>query len=161
MAEELNINDVALEISPTLGIFDIIIQGSDFKQSIDLKTAIAISVFSDGRSLNDDSIPNAKGWSGDSLNYDGEQLTGSRIWLLRNGKLTNQTLTDLEEYAKVATKWIINKKIADKIDFEASFLDKSEGRVALRVVLTQPKGNVAQEYVYVWNQLKAEFKGLM
>lgn len=161
MEPDININDIALEMSPDFGLFDIAIQGSDFKQAVDLKTAIVLSVFSDGRSNADDRVPNSRGWCGDSLNLDGEQLTGSKIWLLTNGKLTNQTLTDVEEYARVATQWIIDKQIAKEMEFEATFLNKSEGRIALRITVTEPKGNVPQEYVYVWNQVKAEFKGLI
>lgn len=156
---ETKINDISLE--PTAdGIFDIVLQGADFKQAIDLQTAIVISLFSDGRSEIDDATPLSRGWAGDSLNQDQESLTGSRIWLLRNGKLTNQTLTDLEDFAIKATQWIIDNKIATEITATASFLNKAEGRVSLHLAVTEPQGNIEREYVFSWDQIKQDFRGI-
>jgi len=160
MNDTTTINDFALEFSPTKGFFDLVIEDSDFKTERDLKTAILISLFLDGRSELDDHIPNSRGGAVDSLNKDDETLTGSKIWLTINRKLTNQTLTDIELYAISSLEWIKNKKIASEIEVEASFLDKALGRISLIIRLTEPNGNIPREFVFSWDQIKKEFKGL-
>lgn len=155
----LTINDIALEtISKELGVFDIEIDGADLKAAINLKTAFLISIITDARSTNEDPFPKQKGWVGDSLTPEGDDETGSRIWTRKNGKTTNRLLTDLEQFAITATQWMIKNEIAESISVEATFLSKPDGHVQLKFTAVEPGENDPQQFIYVWQQIKNEFR---
>lgn len=81
-----------------------------------LETAVLISLFSDQRAADEDTLPDRadtkRGWWGDSLT---DTKIGSKIWLLSRSKITNETRANLEQYSREALEWLINDGVADSV----------------------------------------------
>ena len=90
--------------------------GADLVGGNDIVTAVLISLFSDREANPDDTIPDgsrdARGWWGD----DGQDLIGSRLWLIDRAKKTQQTLALAKEYIEEALQWLIDDGVVSKID---------------------------------------------
>ncbi len=135
--------------------FDISIgSNGDLSTDKDLYTSLIISILADRRSLNDDSIPNSRGWVGDSIKEDDESIIGSRIWLLGRRKQTLETLQELEIYAREALDWYVEKGIAQDYNLQVYHADKIRGITALEVELIRPLGNINKTFNFTWEQFE-------
>ena len=87
-------NDIHLEWNEDKGFFDLelLLDGSDLLAAVDLRTSISISLFIDRRTNDDDTIPNEAGWPGDAIRDVGEDLLGSKLWLLQNQRAVDPLL---------------------------------------------------------------------
>lgn len=75
-----------------------------------LTRAVYISLFSWRRAEIDDPVDDDEryGWWGDSFPMIANDRIGSRLWLLRRAKLTNQTIGDAQLYAREALQWLLD-----------------------------------------------------
>jgi phage gp46-like protein len=134
-------------------VFDISIgDNGDLATDIDLKTSLLISILADRRSLNNDSIPNSRGWVGDAIKEESATIIGSRIWLLGRRKQTNQTLQELEIYAQEALDWYVDQGIAEDYNLQVFHQDKLRGITGLDVELIRPEGNILKTFNFTWEQ---------
>jgi len=161
MAEEIH-NDILLEFNNEKGFFDIELDsaGADLQGATNLITSILIQLFTDARSNSDDPVPDSRGWAGDSLNPEGKQNIGSRLWIVENDFMTQDLLTKIENLATDALQTIIDQGIAKKITIDASFLNKVNGEIELKIDVTDPQEN-AQIFKYVWDQIKRDITGIL
>ena len=95
---------------------------NDTVMSKTLLGPVLISLFTDSRAANDDSLPDLsstdrRGWWGDSTNTlkEGDSV-GSRLWLLEREKSTDTALVKAKLYIEEALKWILDEGIAAKIE---------------------------------------------
>lgn len=145
--------DPILEFSEEFQVFDLAIgDNGDLKVDKDLFTSLGISILSDRRSLNNDPIPNSRGWSGDAIKRDDETNIGSRIWLLGGRKQTQETLQLLDTYAREALDWYVDKGIAEDYILNVAHVDKLRGITCLEVELIRPQGNIKKTYNFAWQQ---------
>ena len=133
-------------------IFDLKVEGNDLVQDDGLRTAVAISLFSDARATVEE-LPagerDRKGWWGDMIaEIDGDRV-GSKLWLLRREKHTEETRKRAEEYAKEALTWLVTDKVAQSVDISAEWA--SRGFLVLNVSIHRPKGKIAFRYIANWN----------
>jgi phage gp46-like protein len=147
--------DAFMEYDETNNCFDISIDPDtgDLKKSKDLYTSLIISILADRRSLNDDEIPNSRGWVGDAIKKESETKVGSRIWLLGRAKTTILNLQLLEEYAKEALDWYVDQGIAESYTLNVFYADKVRGITCLEVELIRPEGNINKTFNFTWEQL--------
>lgn len=83
-----------------------------------LVRAVIISLFTWRRANADDVT------EGDKMGYWGDAIAppaandriGSRLWLLRRAKLTQQTFNDAREYAQEALAWLVEDGAANRVD---------------------------------------------
>jgi len=105
----------------TLGYADIQIDGVDLVRDPGFETSVLIALFSDGRADPEDALPDPKdsrrGWWGDALL---EIPFKSKLWLLERAKLTDETLSRAEEYAKTALAYLVVDGIADDVQAVAT-----------------------------------------
>jgi len=110
-----------------------------------ISTAILISAFTDRLAAVDDEIPDGsgdpRGWWGDS----GEPYQiGSRMWLLRRAKQTDETLQRAYDYLAEAFKWMVEDGVA--IGFEIAVKWAARGVLVASVVARLNDGtSVLQE----------------
>ncbi|MBR0653304.1 hypothetical protein GXW78_26865 [Roseomonas terrae] len=100
-----------------------------------LGTCVLISLFTDRRATADDGLPPAerRGWVGDMLaEVEGDRI-GSRLWLLKREKQTEETRARAEEYAAEALAWLLNDGLVAAIELEAAWVRPSV--LGLRVTL--------------------------
>ena len=118
--------DVALV--PTGETLDLVLEEGDLRPEDGLRTALLVSLFSDGLADADDPLPDSGSdrrgwWAAEVLEADRAIGWGSRLWLLERSKLTNATLVAAEEYALDALSWLVRAGIAERVEASASRLD--------------------------------------
>lgn len=76
-----------------------------------LNNAITISLFTDARASDDDTLPDdgtdKRGYWGD-MDLDAGESLGSKLWLLKRSKITQDTLNLMHDYIVNALQWLID-----------------------------------------------------
>lgn len=118
--------DIPVEWNPETQSADIVLihaPSASVETATDIENAITLSLFTWRRALPDDRLPDftddRRGWFGDALaEVEGDRI-GSRLWLLSREKLTTETIARAREYAREALQWMIDDKIATRVDVDA------------------------------------------
>ena len=133
------------------GFTDILLGDRDVIQDEGLETAITISLFSDRRALDDDILPDdsgdKRGWFADGLLNDNDFI-GSRRWLLRRSKLTEENIRKLEEYDTEALKWMIDNGVASAVTVIVVRIDMVS--ISETITIERPEGR-PQTFKYFFN----------
>ena len=111
--------DITLKIPEKKMEFDMSVSNADLTKGDDLSTAVFISLFTWARAKPDDDIPADSqkfGWWGDKLAEDPNQRMGSRLWLLKRKKLTQETINLAVDYIKEALDWMVKDGVVGKIE---------------------------------------------
>lgn len=131
--------------------FDFKIENNDIKTDDGLRSAVIISLFTDRRAGAEEvpaEDPDRRGWWGDMVpELKGDQI-GSKLWLLAREKQTEETRKRFQEYAQEALAWMIEDNLAQSVTVEAEWI--SQGFLALKVSIQQPKGTVAFKFKINW-----------
>lgn len=129
--------DVALVAKDDL--LDLELEGGDLKLENGLRTAILVSLFTDGLADGDDELPDLGSdrrgwWAGEVTEADRGDFFGSRIWLLERAKLTTATLVQAEEFAREALDWMVRTDVADRIEVAAAQLNRGVLAMDIKVI---------------------------
>ncbi|PWD90336.1 phage GP46 family protein [Ignatzschineria cameli] len=117
------------------GAGDISIDGHDFEVDDSLTTAVIISLFTD-RAVPEDELEEGmqnQGWWGDSYS---DEPWGSKLWLLRRQKSTDDVASDAEDYAYEALEWLVNDNLIDSLVVNASRESSTKSAVKDMLVLS-------------------------
>lgn len=118
---------------------DLVVGGSGLGRDDSLRTAVLLSLFSDARARADDPLPDGsdrRGWVGDALADDAGDRFGSRLWLLAREKQTEETRRRAEDYAREALDWLIEDRLAVRIDVTATWIRASTLGLEIAIHLT-------------------------
>lgn len=103
-----------------------LLNGSVLETGEDLKTAFIISLMTDRTADADDTLPDPtdadrRGWWADYQAGDlyGAPAIGSRLWLLRREKWTEDVRVRAEDYVREALQWFLDLKIGTRLDVSA------------------------------------------
>lgn len=120
---------------------DFSISANDLTSDHGLQTAVSLSLFTDAPS-GDDQISDLddRGFWGDAVPVVAGDVFGSRLWLLARAKETTETLKLAEGYAKEALAWLIEDRVASKVDISASWV--SSGILGISVQIQRPSRDV-------------------
>lgn len=127
--------------------------GSLLATGNDLQTAIIISIFSDRLALPGDVIPdgsnNPRGWWA-----DGTVLIGSRIWLLRRSKQTQDTLQRAFDYLSEALQWMLDDGVVGRFDISVEWVRRSV--LGAQIVAYKQDGTtlLTGRYAWTWDGLQ-------
>lgn len=137
-----------MDIKTTFISFD---QGADyalaalgFAEDDGLETAVILSLFTDRRAEDDDTLPSGddrRGWWADAFPAAPGDLIGSRLWLLHREKQIPQTLTRAREYAEEALAWLVDDGVAARVDVTAEVV--RSGVLGLTVEIQRTGSTVA------------------
>lgn len=133
---------IDVKIKPNLATneFDIDVLNEDLQMENDLETAILISLFTDQR------VGRERGFWGNSL--DGDNW-GSKIWTLTREKLTEETRSKFQEYARESLQWLLDDKVAKSIKLQSEIV-KPES-IHLKVEIIRPDGStVGFRFNTIW-----------
>ena len=122
--------------------------GGGLQDGNDLETAILISLFTDRLARTDDDIDgdDRRGWWGDT---NSEYPIGSRLWLLRRGKLTTKVALKAEDYANEALVWLLDDGVVTAISSNAQIVYPN--RLNLIISYQQPTQTQASvKFSRVW-----------
>lgn len=125
--------DLALLISATG--FDIALDGHDLAADSGLRGAVTLSIFTDRKAANDDTIPDGTDdLRGCWMDMFDDHIKGSRLWLLSREKKTDDVLGRAQEYTEECLQWLISKGVATAITVTTEWIGREV--LALSVVIT-------------------------
>ncbi|MEO7691297.1 MAG: phage GP46 family protein [Sphingomonas sp.] len=151
--------DIALLFNPLTQSADIAAQGGSLATDDGLMTAVIISLFTDARARDDDTLPHAgadrRGWWGDCFNADPNDRIGSRLWLLEREKLIPATALKARDICNEALAWLATEGIASAVEVETAIAPVSAanptGGLAIGVSIIRPDGPGRQRFDFVWD----------
>lgn len=122
-------------------------------QADELVQATLISLFSWRKSNDDDgvNIPNRQGWWGDTFASETNDRIGSRLWLLRREKLTDDVVVRAREYAEESLQWMIDDALASAINVST---DRENNRLNMSVEIVRPGDaqSIQARFQNLWEQ---------
>lgn len=120
-----------------------------------LRSAIAISLFTDRRAEDGDALPwpsdpDRRGWWGDMpLDGGAADPIGSRLWLLAREKATEQTRRRAEAYIREALQWLLDDGVAQAVDVATEWQGTLNSTLAIAVTLL--RGNGSSRFDFTWS----------
>ncbi|NYH21379.1 phage GP46 family protein [Paraburkholderia bryophila] len=113
----------------------------------DLQTAILISIFTDRMAQPGDVIPDGtndpRGWWADD-----DVPIGSRIWLLRRAKQTQETLQKAYDYLAEALQWLVDDGVVARFDIACSWPRQST--LGAQIAAYKQNGTLLTTGLYTW-----------
>ena len=119
-----------------------------------LEQAVIVSLYTDRHAGADDALPdstgNRRGWYGDAFaQIPGDEI-GSKLWLLRRGKPTAETVAAARGYAEAALAWLVAEGIATSVEVAAE--RQGLDRVAVEVKINRAAGGpVVLRFAELWS----------
>lgn len=144
--------DMALEIAQG-GLFaDIVIDAPFLAQDDDLQTAVILSLFSNRLAQKEEvkEDTDRQGWWGDTFIPVAGSLLGSKLWLLRRSKLTQEVANLAREYCLEALQWLIEDQISNNIVVQTEIRDLYTLRIFVDIY--RPSNVANFQFDYVWKQ---------
>lgn len=140
---------IAFKWDNAVGSGDMQLTPTGLATDTSLAAAIWMSLFSDRRAHPDDRVDgdDRRGWWGDA--YATEQL-GSRLWLLRRAKRTEETRRRAEDYAREALAWLIKDEVAARVDVTATWIGPNFLKIA-PVIYHRDGGRSGFQWDWAWS----------
>jgi phage gp46-like protein len=133
-------SDLALRWDPTAGAADLAIEANDLARDDGLETAVMLSLILDRRAEDGDTLApgetDRRGWWADAVPPVEGDRTGSRLWLLAREKESPAVLPRVEEYVREALAWLVQDRVAERIEVTASIPQK--GTLVYEVAIYRP-----------------------
>jgi phage gp46-like protein len=139
-------SDAVLTINDN-GFYDISIDDNgDIYTEEFFTTAILYSLFGERRASKDEvADPQLRrGWIGNDDDFE----NGSKIWLLRQAKLTRDNLNRLEDEARKSLEWLVDDGYAVAIGEVTASV--SDNNVTLEVNIYRSRDKVYRQYYKLW-----------
>lgn len=137
-------------------IIDMSLSPGDIDADDGLQTAVLISLFSDARATQEmlDQIDNdgdLRGFWGD-ITIPGDS-TGSLLWTIKRAKQLTSTLAKARGFCQEALRWMIDDKIAEKVEVFTSYLGPASGVMIIEINIYRPgtKNPVQYRFNYEWS----------
>ena len=153
------LQDLRLTFDSTTAAFDLVLSGSkatgfDLEGDPGLFTAVVISLFTDARAHDDDSLPDdrpgqpeaekdPRGWWGDGLTADADASgpMGSRLWLLWREKDLPAVVARAQQYAEESLAWL--SPLGYVVSVSASAIRVESRHIGISVSVAQAGQDVA------------------
>lgn len=153
------LQDLRLTFDSATAAFDLVLSGSaqtgyDLEGDQGLFTAVVISLFTDARAHDDDSLPDdrpgqpeaekdRRGWWGDGLTADADASgpMGSRLWLLWREKDLPAVVARAQQYAEESLAWL--SPLGYVVSVSASAIRVESRHIGISVSVAQAGQDVA------------------
>lgn len=138
---------------------DLVVSANDIAIDDGLRTAIMLSLFTDRRAADTDTLPSnssdRRGWWGDTFPDVPNYLMGSRLWLLSRSKQTPEVLINAKAYVVEALQWLLEDGVAAAVTVVTEFT--KPGLLGIQVRIDQPDAtSVKFQFGYAWAAEAAE-----
>jgi len=149
-------NDIKLVWDNINLLGDLEFSAGDLVRENGLETAVLISLFCDRRAEDDDILDDPKdrrGWWGDFLNADVDDVTGSKWWQLDRAKATQDTANLYKDYTYEALDWMVEDEVIENVEVETwIYGDVWNRRLAIEIKILQNDGtNFAIKFEDLWS----------
>lgn len=133
------------------GLFDVSFANGDFETVDSFDTSLQVSLFADARA-SASQVPRSelrRGWWGNQFDSDFPLFeVGSKLWLLNQARLTQDTLNNAVDFARNALQWLVLKNHAKDVKVSGSLA--SEG-ITLAITIDRGNSIVETKYYDLWN----------
>lgn len=131
------------------GLYDISFKNGDIETTNSFDTSIINSLFCDRRASSHEikSSELRRGWWGNTLNNDISHEIGSKLWLLEQARVTQDTLNKAIDYARTSLQWLISDGYLNKINVTGSY---ERNKINLNTQLFRPNGIVDTQAYVLW-----------
>jgi phage gp46-like protein len=120
-----------------------------------LETSLTVSFFTDARADSSE-VSNPyyrRGWWGNLYTQSDQVEFGSKMWLLDQAVINDDTLNDAIDYAQSAYNWLLDQNYADQVNVSGS---SSFQTINITVQIVK-ESNIINERVYnLWQNTIAE-----
>ena len=118
---------------------DLVLDGRLLAQDDSVYTAVVLSLFTDRRADPADELPvgdhDRRGWWADAVPDVGGDRIGSRLWLLKREKQTQETLNKAREYCQEALQWLVEDGEASRVQVDTRWIDRGVMAVDIAIDL--------------------------
>lgn len=147
-------------------IMDWVLSPQGLSEEEELATAVRVALCTDALAaptdiLTDPDSTDRRGWWGDldaEEIWDGWAPIGSKHWILMRSKISDansvdgSTVSRAEQYTRTALQPFITKRIATRIDVQATRIGRQEIDVFVRMY-RGPLPAIELQFAYLWNQV--------
>lgn len=116
---------------------------ADLEVEAGLRSAVLISLFSDGRAAPEQMPPEESDprgyWAGDA-GY------GSLLWTLRRSKATQATALAAEDYCRQALAWLVEDGVASEVEVSTQY--DAQRRLCISITITRSRENRTWDHVW-------------
>lgn len=169
--------DLALVWDADAMAADLLLGGGQLATDAGMRTAILISLFTDARAADDETLPEAggdrRGWWGDvharevrpeaGTARDANRI-GSLLWLLSRSKITARTLAQAKQACEEALAWLVRDGIASAvrvvIEVQQRPGQQTADMMAIAVEIDRPTGPNRQRHDFTWDASTATITAL-
>lgn len=153
--KQRNMSDIALFFNKTFKEYDPSIRNGDLALGEDLESAVIISLFTWGRCQADETEENASryGWWGDKIETDSVDGMGSKLYLLKRQKITEETIQKAREYIEQALKWLLSDDVAEEVTVSVERSAVSNDRIDAVIVIRRGDKRKTLRFNDLWSFL--------
>jgi len=146
--ESFNQGDIWLHL--VNGISTIEILNNDLRRDPTLETAILISLFTDARAADIDSLPDNSGEKNGWWADDENDPIGSKLWLLFRSSTTEDIPARAEQRARESLQWLLDDGVAASLEVTAE--RTAMETLSLSIVIQEPEqtGETVFKYEFNW-----------
>lgn len=143
--------DIKLAQQPDLN-YDIEFENGDFIIDDSLETALIVSILSDRRADNSQVSQREfrRGWIGDLVTTLPGFKLGSHIWLSEQARITQETLTTIQDSAEKSLDWMLSAGLIIEVKAKASITTKSS--ILLLITVTSPNESISAIAFNLWKR---------
>lgn len=159
--------DLALVWNADAVAADLLLANGQLATDAGMRTAILISLFTDARAADDETLPEAggdrRGWWGDAYARDARpdagtardaNRIGSLLWLLSRSKITAPVLAQAQQACADALAWLVRDGIASAVrvvvEAQARPGQRTPDLLAIAVEIDRPGGPNRQRHDFTW-----------
>lgn len=150
--------DIRISFDQYAQYADLILADRDVDRDGGFETAVLITLLTDKRADEEDSLPDdggyKGGWWGDSVPVVPDYRMGTKLWLLQRSKTTTDIPARAEEYLKEGFQWLIDDGIVESFEVSAERLDVGVSSI-LSLSLSFKKSSeqtVSYKFYFNWQE---------
>lgn len=133
------------------GYYDLSIKDGDFETISGFESAILMSLLAERRADNSEiSQPQKRrGWIGNEMNDIVNFEIGSKLWLLAQARLTQDSVNKAVDFARTALQWFIDDGYSERIDVSGEIKNNS---IILIIIFLNENDIIAKVGFDIWRQ---------
>ena len=137
-------------------LYDISFENGDFKLTDGLDTAIVLSFFTDGRADSSEvSEPILRrGWIGNEQNENEDDYFGSKLWLLDQARINDETSNRSTSFSQDALSWMLDSGYVTKLNIDSEIINKD--KIRINIVFTTTNNKTESRQYDLWKNTDLE-----
>lgn len=142
--------DIKLHYFGNTNFFDISFKDGDIELDDSFNSTIITSLFSDARADESEikQPQNRRGFWGDEISDDPTDPYGSKLWLLDQSRLTDNTVLNARDYARLSLNWFVKTGLSRLIEVKVTKFGLSTIRLFIKIINND--NSVEQKYYDMW-----------